>query len=288
MAIVGRVRELWRYPVKSMAGEALAACEVGTLGIAGDRGWAIRDEQVGEIRGAKKLPGLLRCGARYRSEPSAQTIPAVDITLPDGTRTASDDPEVAARLSHLLGRPVTLWPRRPADDRDHYRRAAPDNPDLEQELRQIFGREPDEPLPDLTNIPPEVFEYAAPPGTYFDVYPFHLVTTATLDALASRAPQSSWDVRRFRPNAVIELAGGSSGLIEAGWGGGRRVRIGSVELRGEIPTARCVMVTLPQGDLPHDPKVLRTVVREAQQCLGLYASVAGGGWIAVGDAVELL
>jgi len=188
MAIVGRVRELWRYPVKSMGGEALAACEVGTLGIAGDRGWAIRDEQVGEIRGAKKLPGLLRCGARYRSEPSAQTIPAVDITLPDGTRTASDDPEVAARLSRLLGRSVTLWPRRPADDRDHYRRAAPDNPDLEQELRQIFGREPDEPLPDLTNIPPEVFEYAAPPGTYFDVYPFHLVTTATLDALAREHP----------------------------------------------------------------------------------------------------
>jgi len=288
MAIVGRVRELWRYPVKSMAGEVLAACEVGTLGIAGDRGWAIRDEQVGEIRGAKKLPGLLRCGARYRSEPSAQTIPTVDITLPDGTRTASDDPEVAAHLSRLLGRSVTLWPRRPADDRDHYRRAAPDNPDLEQELRQIFGREPDEPLPDLTNLPPEVFEYAAPLGTYFDVYPFHLVTTATLEALAARAPQSSWDVRRFRPNAVIELTGGATGLVEAGWNGGRRVRIGGVELRGEIPTARCVMVTLPQDGLPHDPRVLRTVVREAEQCLGLYASVAGGGWIAVGDPVELL
>ena len=288
MPVVGTVRELWRYPVKSMGGESLAACEVGTLGIAGDRGWAIRDEQVGEIRGAKKLPGLLQCGARYRSEPTGQTIPAVDITLPDGSRTTSDDPEIGARLSRLLGRAVTLWPRRPADDLDHYRRGALDNPDLEQELRQVFGREPNEPLPDLTNLPPEVFEYTAPLGTYFDAYPFHLVTTATLDALAKCAPQSTWDVRRFRPNAVIELVMGATGLVEAGWSGGQRVRIGGVELRGEIPTARCVMVTLPQDGLPHDPRVLRTVVREAEQCLGLYASVASGGWFAVGDPVELL
>jgi hypothetical protein len=78
------------------------------------------------------------------------------------------------------------------------------------------------------------------------------------------------------------------GLVEAGWGGGRTLRVGGVELRTEIPTARCVMVTLPQGDLPHDPRVLRTVVREAEQCVGLYASVAAPGRVRVGDPVELL
>lgn len=287
MAVVGTVRELWRYPVKSMAGERLAACEVDALGIKGDRGWAVRDEQAHEIRGAKKIPALLRCAARYRSEPAGDGIPAVDITLPDGTRTASDDPDVASRLSAVLGRRVTLWPRRPADDLDHYRRGAPDNPDLEQELRQIFGRAPDEPLPDLSAIPPELFEFAAPRGTYYDAFPFHLVSTTSLVTLAAAAPDARWDVRRFRPNAVIELTGDAAGLPEAGWAG-RALRIGSVELRGEIPTARCVMVTLPQGDLPHDPRVLRTVVRAADQCLGLYASIAGTGRIAIGDAVEVL
>jgi hypothetical protein len=288
MAIVGRVRELWRYPVKSMIGESLAGCRVGASGIAGDRGWAVRDEQAGEIRGAKKLPALLGCTARYRAEPSDDTVPAVDITLPDRTRTASDDPEVAARLSTLLGRPVTLWPRRPADDLDHYRRGTPDHADLEQELRQIFGREPDEPLPDLSVIPPELFEFTAPRGTYFDVFPFHLITTASLATLASRTPASAWDRRRFRPNALIETTAESDGLVEAAWGGGRRLRIGEVELHTEIPTARCVMITLPQPDLPHDPRVLRTVVREADQCVGLYTTITRAGRVAVGDPVELL
>jgi hypothetical protein len=287
MPIVGRVQELWRYPVKSMQGESLAACQVDALGLAGDRGWAVRDERAGEIRGAKKLPALLGCAARYRGEPAGDGIPTVDITLPDGTQSASDDPAVASRLSTLLGRPVTLWPRRPADDLAHYRRGAPDHADLEQELREIFGRLPDEPLPDLTSIPPELFEYAAPRGTYFDVFPFHLLTTASLAAQATSAPASAWDPRRFRPNALIETTPETRGLVEAGWGG-RRLRIGTVELRTEIPTARCVMVTLPQGDLPHDPRVLRSVVRDADQCLGLYATVARPGRIAVGDAVELL
>jgi len=287
MTTVGTVRELWRYPVKSMTGESLPACTVGPAGIAGDRGWAVRDEQAKEIRGAKKLPGLLRCTARYRTEPSDDAVPAVDITMPDGGRTASDDPEVEARLSALLGRPVTLWPRQPAEDLAHYRRGAPDHADLEQELRQIFGREADEPLPDLSAIPPELFEFAAPRGTYFDVFPFHLVTTASLATLAGRTSTSRFDVRRFRPNVLVETASGTTGLVEAGWGGGRRIRIGGVELSTEIPTARCVMVTLPQGELPHDPRVLRTVVREAEQCVGLYASIARAGRIAVGDPVEL-
>ena len=49
MAIVGTVREIWRYPVKSMAGEILESCEVGAAGIVGDRGWALRDDRAGEI-----------------------------------------------------------------------------------------------------------------------------------------------------------------------------------------------------------------------------------------------
>jgi uncharacterized protein YcbX len=287
MDVVGTVLELWRYPVKSMIGESLRAADVGPLGVAGDRGWALRDERAGEIRGAKKLPELLRCRARYRHEPSVDDVPPVDIVLPDGARTASDDPEVAARLSHVVGRPVTLWPRRPADDLEHYRRGAPDNPDFEQELRQIFGREPDEPLPDLTAIPPEIFEFTSPRGTYFDVFPMHVLTTASLSALMGGDSPERFDRRRFRPNVLVETTPAFGGLVEAGWSG-RRLRLGTVELDVRMPTARCVMVTLPQGDLGKDPGVLRAVVREAAQSLGAYATIVTAGRVAVGDPVALV
>src|SRR5439155_20376 len=132
---------------------------LGTFGIPGDRGWAVRDEAAGEIRGAKKLPALLLLGARYLEEPVADRIPPAEITFPDGGRVRTDAPEAAARLTELLGRRVTLWPLRPPDDRPHYRRGLPDHPDFETELRAIFGRLPDEPLPDLAVFPPELFEY---------------------------------------------------------------------------------------------------------------------------------
>src|SRR5258706_4114488 len=104
---IGVVREIWRYPVKSMGGESIGRCALGTLGVPGDRGWALRDEGAGEIRGAKKLPALLRCRARYRDEPGAGAVPHADIVLPDGATTASDAPDAAARLSPAVGRPGT-------------------------------------------------------------------------------------------------------------------------------------------------------------------------------------
>lgn len=281
---IGIVRELWRYPVKSMGGESIPSCELGTLGIPADRGWALRDEDAGEVRGAKKLPALLRCRARYRTEPAGDDVPPVDIVLPDGVATATDDPDVDRKLSALVGRRVTLHSRRPPEDRDHYRRGLPDDPDMETELRQIFGRTPDEPLPDLSVLPPELFEFTSPPGTYFDVSPIHLLTTASLAALG---PAERFDRRRFRPNVLVETDPTTTGLVEAGWAG-RTIGIGAAVLRGEIPTMRCVMVTLPQPGLDKEPGVLRTIVRDAGQNLGLYAAVSTAGKIAVGDPVVLL
>src|SRR5215216_4165835 len=104
---VGRVREVWRYTLKSMAGERLEAAGVGARGLYGDRGWALRDEEAGEIRGAKLSPALMLCAARYREEPAAEGAPPhAEITLPDGTETSTDDPEVHGRLSQVVGRRV--------------------------------------------------------------------------------------------------------------------------------------------------------------------------------------
>lgn len=307
--LVGTVREIWRYPVKSMAGEQLASCTVGPAGIPGDRAWALRDHAAGEIRGARYLPKLMQCAARFREPPADGRVPHVDITLPDGALTASDAPDVNERLSALLGRDVSLCPLRPAADRAHYRRAHPLAPvigrlgrvralrphlgtvirlaGLGGTAREMFSREPDEPLPDLSGLPAEVLEFTSPLGTYFDAFPIHLLTTASLAAMARLNPAAAWDVRRFRPNLLIETAGEFDGLAEAGWTG-REIRIGPLVLKCEAPTVRCGMTTHAHSGLPKDPSVLRTIVREAEQNLGVYASVAAPGEVAAGASVEVV
>jgi uncharacterized protein len=285
--IVGRVVEIWRYPVKSMAGGELRECRVGERGILGDRGWALRDEDAGEIRGGKKFPSLLQCSARYLREPDGGATPPAEITLPDGTRFQSDDPKASERLSRLIGKRATLWPIRPAEDAEHYRRRVPLK---EPELRAILGRLPEEPLPDLAAFPPdvlkEILDFTSPRGTYFDAFPLHLLTTAWLDDLARANPGARFDRRRFRPNFLID-AGRASGKVELDWCG-REIRVGNVRAKVEMPVVRCSITTQPQADLPKDPSVLRTIVRESDQNVGAYASVIGAGTVRVGDSVELV
>src|SRR5262245_21353399 len=182
----------------------------------------------------------------------------------------SSEPDAAARLSRALAHEVSLWPLLPADALDHYRRGAPDYAEPVQELRAIFGRTPDEPLPNLARFPREIFQYESPLGTYFDAYPLHVVTTATMARLAKAAPASQVAVRRFRPNVVIETASELEGYVEAG-GEGRRLRVGGLEVQATISCPRCVMVTHPFAELPEDPGLLRAIVREADQCVGVYA-----------------
>jgi uncharacterized protein len=296
---LGVVNELWRFPVKSMMGERLSSVTVTEMGVLGDRGWATRDEVRGGIRGAKKIGPLMTLSARYRVPPTADTpTPHVDITLPDGSVVATDDPDVDAVVSDALGHPVTLHALRPPTEADHYRRGAPDHEDLLDELRSIFGRTDNEPLPDLAGFPPELvgqlMEFESPPGTYYDAFPLLLVTDASLRSLAALAPDSSFDVRRFRPNVFVSMPDGNDGhagadadqFPEQQWLG-RRVRIGEVVVEVTAPCPRCVMVTRGFAELPDDRSVLRTVVREAAQNVGVYATVVTPGEIALDDAVEV-
>jgi uncharacterized protein len=288
MTSIGTVREVWRYPVKSMGGERLDSAMLGPLGVPGDRGWALRDEAAGEVRGGKKLPALMMCTARYLAEPSPEpsndAVPPAEITFPDGTRLRTDARDVGERLSAYLGRSVTIWPLQSAEQRDHYRRGMPDDPDMERELRAVFGRTPDEPLPDLSGFSPELFEFTSPLGTYFDAFPLHVLTTASLTAMG---PAEQFDVRRFRPNVLIATSANQRGLVEAGWDG-RALRIGGAVAQVQMPTVRCNMTMQAQPGLPKDTSVLRAIVRDGGQCLGAYATITSAGPVAVGDPVELV
>ena len=285
MATVGSITEIRRYPIKSMSGELLDSAALGARGIPGDRAWAVRDEVAGGIRGAKKIPALMRLSAVYPNEPAGEGSSPAVITLPDGSSCRTSDPDVNERLSRALDHRVSLWPLLPPDALDHYRRGEPTHIDFEQEMRAIFGRTPDEPLPDLTVFPPELFEFESPLGTYFDAFPLLLMSTSSLSTLQNRHPDSRFDVRRFRPNVLIDT-GAADGFPETAWVG-RRLRIGTAELQVTLACPRCVMTTHGFADLPKDPGVMRALVKDAGGQLGVYATVEVPGSIRRGDTLSL-
>jgi hypothetical protein len=284
---MSRVKEIWRYPIKSMAGERLTETGVGERGVTGDRAWVIRDEETSAICGAKSIGGLMRLAAAYTDPPTAEGSSAAAIRFEDGSASNSTDPDVHERLSGALGRRVTLWPLIPPTQRDHYKRAVPIGEMSEGDVRAFFGRKDDEPLPDMSNFPVELMEYESPIGTYFDAFPLLVMTTQSLQSMQERAPDSRFDVRRFRPNLLLDGVDSGDPFPELAWTGWRAA-VGGAILQLAIPCPRCVMVTRGFQDLEKDPKVMRALVRETRGDFGIGAIVEQPGTIREGDAFTLL
>ncbi|WP_328356299.1 MOSC N-terminal beta barrel domain-containing protein [Mycobacterium sp. NBC_00419] len=289
MVEAGRIVSLWRYPVKSMAGERIATAQIGTLGLHADRTWAVRDVEHDTTTSAKKLPGLLWCTARYAQPPTAEAgpghAPEVLIGLPDGREFSSSDPGVHRALSEYVDHDVELRSLPPISERQQYRTPMATKSDL----RTIFGLADDEPLPDLSMFPvrklAEITRYATPVGSYVDAYPVHILTTQSLAAMAALAPDSEFDVRRFRPTILVDAASDSA-HPEWDWCGG--VLHGPhADLAPLIPTIRCVMPSHEQPELKQDRDITRAIAAHSRRCLGAYGDVVKPGAIAEGDVLQL-
>jgi uncharacterized protein YcbX len=265
----GRISSIWRYPVKSMLGEALDATEVTGRGLVGDRAYAMVDSETGKVVSAKnpkRWPNLFAFHAAYGEPPrDPRSLPAARIRLPDGETLTTDQPDAESRLSDAVGRPVRL--ERPAVETATAEGYWPDHDWLAQR--------------------DEVFDFAIPPGTFFDAAAVHLVTSATLNRLKELAPSSRIEIPRFRPNFVIDLNGEPSGFVEDAWIG-RTVALGDVHVRIDGHCPRCIMTTLAQGDLPKDPGVLRAAVQGNGGNVGVYGTVVQGGQVRIGDEVRLI
>src|SRR6266516_632667 len=108
----GSVVALWRYPGKSMMGEELNAAEVSDRGLVGDRQFALVDASTGKVAGAKnprKWGNFFDFRAAYVEPPTrGSKLPAVRLTLPDGTLVTSEHPDLAQVLSRALSREVAF------------------------------------------------------------------------------------------------------------------------------------------------------------------------------------
>ena len=87
---------------------------------------------------------------------------------------------------------------------------------------------------------------------------------------------------------MVEPASGEKGFIENEWLGHTLAIGDEVRLSITGPCPRCVMTTLPQGELPRDPGILRTTVEHNRGNVGVYAAVVRGGTIRRGDRVRLV
>lgn len=234
-----RVTELWRYPVKSMQGDRLAAADVVNNAITGDRSHALRDDASGVVLTARRDPKLLFATGVISDDSIGR------VRMPDGTESNDDD-----ELSRWIGRPVTFV--EPNDAPSTYE------------------------IPvDAEDDDSEILTWQGPSGSYHD-------STRTQISIVATGDLGRWDVRRFRPNVVID-ADTADDLL------GRRVRIGEVELDVVKQIDRCVMVARPQPDgIDRDLDVLRGIRRDRNMLLGVGSMVTCPGTISVGDPVEIL
>lgn len=251
---LGTVARCWRYPVKSFQGTETPELTIGAGGVTGDRAHALLDASTGHLMSAKRTAALLEGHATDDV-----------ITLPDGTTVMLNDPTADDLLSAWLGRPVHLATLDEAGERSFEMTFDPPNDDA------------------------EYYEIPAPPGTFLDLAHIHLVTTATLDGCAAQRPDLNWDVRRFRPNLLLDVHGDA--FVEGTWMG-RNIQVGSAVLHIDGPTVRCAMPLRAQpGGIKREPGLfaaMNELNTAMPNHLGAYCTVVTPGTARPGDTVELL
>lgn len=262
MPSVGVVRDVWRYPVKSMRGERIEEVFVGFSGVYCDRmyTWLSPDCPKGFPHlTAREQPRMFHYQPVFRN-PGAAVRPVnlaeaqsmgpgitpvyasegeleVEVITPDGRRLAIDDPALAAELSEGLGDSANLT--------------------LLRSERALT-----------------------------DCRPVSLISLQTASRF-EKEQGGEVDPRRFRANLLLDLPG-SDGLAEDTWIG-RRVRIGDravVYVLEKDP--RCKMITFDPDTGESDPRIMRSVAQANSGAAGVYAAVLVEGMVRRGDGVELL
>jgi uncharacterized protein YcbX len=247
-----RVVALWCYPVKSMQGEQRDELTFGVDGVAGDRQYGVYDETSRTVLSAKREGRLFEASASLYGD-------ELTVTLPDGRSYDPGEPLDEA-LTQWLGRPVRLV------------------------ASSGFGSATYESQSDFEHDESPFESWDGPPGSFVDDSPLHLLTSLDLDELMSERPELQWDVRRFRPNVVVEPARSNPSPLAIG----SRVAIGECEAEVHKDCKRCVMTTRAQpGALDRELDILRHVARHHDNAVGVRATVLRTGTVRIGDPVRV-
>ena len=249
-----RLIQIARYPVKSLRGELVSSAEIELNGMQDDRCWGIRDEATGKILTARRAPQLLFATTSLASDRSPL------ITLPTGVTCCGPGADTDAALSDWLDKPVRLV----------------NSVGASAARAEYFA--------DATDDASEAIEWTMPAGRFVDALPLLILTTASLRTAAALHPDGDWDLRRFRANLVVDIAG--EGWVEDDWCGRSMVRIGDVSLQPQELCVRCTMVTRPQPGLDEDREIFRTLARHHGGRFGAWTTVVIGGTLRVGDEVR--
>ena len=247
------ITQLWRFPVKSMQGSPVDAVHVGAAGIEGDRQRAVLDADTGRLLSAKRYSALLLASADDAG-----------ITLPEGPTLPYGDPSMDRVLSEWLGRGVRLAEADTATSVQYEMTFEPPNDDAEYV-----------PIP-------------APPGTFFDWAGVHLLAVQTLAGCASARPELDWDVRRFRPNVVLDEAGLEPFGEDAWCGSQLRLGTGGAVLTARQPTVRCAMPLRGQPGLVRQRELYGALEELHRNHLGIYLAVVSPGPVRVGDEIAVI
>jgi uncharacterized protein YcbX len=248
------VAQLWRYPVKSLAGERVSTLNLAADGVQGDRAWGIVDRADGRVLTGRREPSLLFAAARM----GIDGLPV--IALPDGRELPGPGLATDEALSAWLGKSVTLV-------------AAVDSDAMRAEY-----------FADATDDTSRAIEWTMPQGRFVDLAPVLVLTTAALRGCASVYPAGGWDVRRFRPNVLVDAEG--EGWPEDEWIG-RTLRVGAAVLGPRQRCIRCTMVNRAQPGLAKDVEIYKTLHRTHGGDAGAWSQVTQPGMLSVGDSVEV-
>lgn len=269
MERIGKIIAITRYPVKSMSGEEINSSYVTKKGLLGDRRFALIDKlsnKVVSAKNPKKWPNIFFYSSKFLSEPALDNIGDIRITFPDQSFIDSNHQNINKRLSDSFKHEVVLST------------IVPDEAQLEECFAEIEEIQHSNKYVDANMAN----------GTFFDLGMIHLVTTSTLNQLKSLAPESDFNLKRFRPNILLKLDFYEDGFIENQWIG-KKIAIGNevvLSIKQDCP--RCIMTTLEQENLQKDINILRTIVKTNHGNLGIYADVICEGTINIDDPIYLL
>lgn len=249
---------LWRYPVKSMAGERLEQAFLGFPGVYGDRIAAFTSEAQPEFfpyHTARSRPDMLTYRPRFR-HPERMAGPAhwdhvkgLGVGLMPGYGSADD---MALDVVTPTGGLVSL-----------------DDPRLAQALGS--GKQ-------LSLLRAE--------RALGDCRPLSLISMQTIRQLGEELNRDL-DPRRFRANLYIDLASGTG--YEEDTLIGHTIRLGSeVQIALVARDPRCQMITLDPDSGARDKEILTHVSQRHGNHAGIYGVVLAEGMVRTGDDIELL